>query len=445
VERRSWRFDFDKWRDQPADVLFLVWPGPDRDSSTITLALKALEASGPALKAVVGLSFLGGTFGFPRPLEGLVHGNSISGALVGLLKCVAQEWPDVFTRALDLPLAVYEMPRPAWTATIIETAQAHGPVELGLAAIDRLTALTLKPYWPKESPEPLLNPLDTVVATGGGRGVTAAVLLELAKLYKPRLVILGRTPIGPPEPLWLFSLNTDREIKAALHKAALDLTPKELNERAKLILASRELKRNLDALHKAGATVEYLAGDFTKPQILEDAARRIRAKYGPIRGFIHGAGVLADHPILGKSQDDFARVYATKTQIAANLLEAFQPEPLKLVVFFSSSTARFGRKGQSDYAAGNEVLNKTAWELSLLHPKARVLAVNWGPWAGGMVSESLAGQFDAEGVGLIGLKEGVETFVRLIRSPVGDPAEVVVLGQGTNLTALDAAVKGGPF
>jgi hypothetical protein len=127
---------------------------------------------------------------------------------------------------------------------------------------------------------------------------------------------------------------------------------------------------------------------------------------------------------------------------AQHLLEAFQPEPLRLIVFFSSSTARFGRQGQGDYAAGNEVLNKTAWELSLLHPRARVLAVNWGPWAGGMVGESLAGQFRAEGVGLIGLKEGAETFVRLIRSPVGDPAEVVVLGQGTDLEALTEIARG---
>ncbi|MDR2141287.1 MAG: SDR family NAD(P)-dependent oxidoreductase [Deltaproteobacteria bacterium] len=443
VERRSWRDDFEAWRERPADLLFLVWPGPDRGPQIITQALKALEICGPSLKAIVGLSFLGGAFGFPRPAEGVTQGNSISGALVGLLKCAAREWPGVSTRALDLPLAVYEMPHPNWIAAILENAAAPGPVELGLAAIDRPTQLTLKPYWPRESPEPLLSPGDTVVVTGGGRGVTAAVMKEMGRLFQPRLVILGRTPLGPPEPPWLAELTEDRDIKAALHQASgSQLTPRELGERARLILSTRELRRNLAELEATGAQVEYLPGDFTRPQVVETAARRVRSRFGPIRGFIHGAGVLADHPILGKSHEDFARVYATKTQIAAHLLEAFQPEPLKLVVFFSSSTARFGRQGQSDYAAGNEVLNKTAWELTSLHPQARVLAVNWGPWAAGMVSESLAGQFLGEGVGLIGLEEGVETFVRLIRSPVGDPAEVVVLGQGTNLAALTAYQRG---
>ncbi|MDR1085158.1 MAG: SDR family NAD(P)-dependent oxidoreductase [Deltaproteobacteria bacterium] len=452
TERSSWYYDFEKWRgESPADILFLVWPGPDKNARIITQALKALETCGPNLKAAVGLSFLGGTFGFPGsngqglPTVSTNSGNTGSGALVGLMKCAAREWPEVATRILDLPLSVYDMPSEGWLKWILENAASPGPVELGLKSENRLVSLTLKPYLPQESPEPLLDRGDTMVVTGGGRGVTAAVLLEMARLYRPRLVILGRTPLGPAEPPWLAELTLDKDIKAALHKAAdFKLTPLELNERTRLILSTRELRRNLDLLTETGATVEYLPGDYTRREVIENTARQIMARFGPVRGFIHGAGILADHPILGKKQEDFARVYATKAQMAENLLKSFNSQTLKLVVFFSSSTARFGRQGQSDYAAGNEVLNKTAWELALVNPQARVLAVNWGPWAGGMVTESLAGQFQAQGVGLIGLKEGAETFVRLIRSPAGDPAEVVVLGQGTNLEALAAYTRGGP-
>ncbi|MDR1110300.1 MAG: SDR family NAD(P)-dependent oxidoreductase [Deltaproteobacteria bacterium] len=280
-----------------------------------------------------------------------------------------------------------------------------------------------------------------MVATGGGRGVTAAALLALARLYRPRLVILGRTPLPPPEPEWLSRLSGEREIMEALFGlSGRSGGPRELEARARLILSSRELSRNLRALEEAGARVEYVSGDFTSPALIEDTARRIRSRFGPIRGFIHGAGVLADHPIVGKDHSDFDRVYATKTLLASLLLEAFQPEPLRLMVFFSSTTARFGRQGQGDYAAGNEVLNKTAWEMATLHPDCRVLALNWGPWAGGMVNEALAGQFRSQGLGLIGLEEGAETFLRLIRTPAGGPAEVVVLGHGTSLELL-----GGPW
>jgi NAD(P)-dependent dehydrogenase (short-subunit alcohol dehydrogenase family)/aryl carrier-like protein len=440
VERRSWRYDFKKWNDpsrQPR-VLILVWPGPDRNPELITQALEALENSGDKLESIVGLSFLGGFFGFPRAAtNSRATGNSISGALVGLLKCAAREWPSVNIRVLDLPLVVYEVPTKTWIKAVTETMTTPGPVELGLPTSDSVFSLSLKPYHPLESKEPLIEKGDTVVVTGGGRGVTAAVCLELARLYRPRLVILGRTPIPPPEPDWLRGLEKDGDIKQALHNlSGRSSTPKELEARSKLILSSRELGRNLAALAAAGAKVEYISGDFTKSEVIEDAARQIRTRFGPICGFIHGAGVLADHPIKGKSQADFARVYATKTQLASLMLEAFQPEPLRFMVFFSSSTARFGRQGQGDYAAGNEVLNKTAWEMATLHPNCRVLAVNWGPWAGGMVTDALAGQFKSQGVGLIGLKEGTDAFLKLIKSPVGGPAEVLVLGPGTRLDLL---------
>ncbi|MDR1656602.1 MAG: SDR family NAD(P)-dependent oxidoreductase [Deltaproteobacteria bacterium] len=440
VERRPWGYDFKKWRDDSrrVRVLFLVWPGPDRNPGLITQALKALNNSGDRLESIVGLSFLGGYFGFPSP-GGLPHrlGNSTSGALVGLLKCAAREWPQVAVRALDIPMAVYEVPAKNWLPAILETAAAPGPVELGLPTSTRPFALSLKPYRPSESAEPLLEPGDTVVVTGGGRGVTAAVVLELARLYRPRLVILGRTPLSPPEPDWLSELEGERQIMEALFRLSdQSKAPKELEARAKLILSSRELRRNLNALRQAGAEVEYIAGDFTSSQFIEATARQIRQKFGPIKGFIHGAGILADHPIIGKNHSDFDRVFSTKTQLATLLLEAFEPEPLRLMVFFSSSTARFGRQGQSDYAAGNEVLNKTAWEMAMLHPNCRVLALNWGPWAGGMVNETLAGQFKSQGVGLIGLQEGAEAFVKLIKSPVGEPAEVLVLGHGTCIELL---------
>jgi NAD(P)-dependent dehydrogenase (short-subunit alcohol dehydrogenase family)/acyl carrier protein len=440
VERQPWNYDFDRWGSdvRKARALFLVWPGPDRDPKLITQALSALENMADRADTIVGLSFLGGFFGFPRPDgQKVVLGNSISGALVGLLKCAAREWPQVKVRVLDLPLVLYNSPTPTWVTSILEAAFCQGPVELGLPKRDKVYNLALKPYLPTFSSEAPLGPGDTVVVTGGGRGVTAATMLALAKLYKPTLVILGRTPLPPPEPQWLAEFKSQKEIMGALFDRANSASkPRELEHRANLILSSRELTNNLKALSEAGARVEYLSGDFTSPELIEETARKIRSRFGPIKGFIHGAGILADHPIIGKNQSDFAKVYATKTILASHLLEAFQPEPLRFMVFFSSTTARFGRQGQGDYAAGNEVLNKTAWEMATLHPNCRVLAVNWGPWAGGMVNDSLAGQFKSQGLGLIGLKEGAETFLKLLRTPVGGPAEVVVLGQGTSLDLL---------
>src|SRR4029450_7335977 len=103
---------------------------------------------------------------------------------------------------------------------------------------------------------------------------------------------------------------------------------------------------------------------------------------------------------------DYDRVYSTKVDGAENVLAAIGSDDLRLLVFFSSSTARFGRKGQSDYAAANEALNKLAQAEARLRPRTRVASVNWGPWDGGMVTPQLRKLFASEGVGVIPLREG---------------------------------------
>ena len=67
-----------------------------------------------------------------------------------------------------------------------------------------------------------------------------------------------------------------------------------------------------------------------------------------------------------------------------------------LMALFASSTGRFGRAGQIDYAVANEVLNKIAQQQVRLRPGCRVLSLNWGPWDGGMVTPALKKLFAQE-------------------------------------------------
>ena len=97
-------------------------------------------------------------------------------------------------------------------------------------------------------------------------------------------------------------------------------------------------------------------------------------------------------------------------------------------MLFSSTTARFGRTGQVAYAAANEVLNKTAQAEARRRPGCRVVAVNWGPWDGGMVTPGLRKVFEAEGVGLIPLADGAAFLVQELTA-AGQAVEVVALGK----------------
>jgi len=95
---------------------------------------------------------------------------------------------------------------------------------------------------------------------------------------------------------------------------------------------------------------------------------------------------------------------------------------------FSSSTGRFGRTGQVDYAVANEILNKSAQEEAAQRSDCRVLSLNWGPWDGGMVTPALKKVFAEEGVAVIDLKAGADYLVEEIATPPGGPVELVILG-----------------
>ncbi len=138
--------------------------------------------------------------------------------------------------------------------------------------------------------------------------------------------------------------------------------------------------------------------------------------------------MLADRLIKDKTIEQFEQVYTTKITGLRNLLAALAEEALSLMVMFSSSTGRYGRTGQVDYAVANEILNKIAQEQAGLRPDCRVLALNWGPWDGGMVTPTLKKVFAAEGIAVIDLKAGADYLVEEIATPPGGPVELVILG-----------------
>src|SRR5262249_42048937 len=150
----------------------------------------------------------------------------------------------------------------------------------------------------------------------------------------------------------------------------------------------------------------------------------------PVRGLIHGAGVLADAHIEDKTEAQFDAVYRTKVVGLRALLAAVGTDELKALALFSSSTARFGRTGQVDYAIANEVLNRLAWQEAGRRRGCRVVSLGWGPWAGGMVTPALQGIFAREGIGLIPLAAGARLLVEELRQPADAPREVVVLAAG---------------
>ena len=410
--------------------LVIVAPASGTDDSFLENAFLLLQKAAPALHRSAEengaffstVSRLDGAFGFDT---GSILADPASGGLAGLSKTAAREWPDMTCKAIDL--GSFSDTHAAAQAVANELFHI-GPLEVGLKPDGRVTLAQcdLPAAAPAVSPSPL-QPGDVVVVTGGGRGVTAATAIALAKAYRPLLILLGRSPEPLPEPAWLTTLTGESAIKRAiLEQSPGKLHPKEIEERYQSVIAGRELKETLAGIEAVGGRALYRSLDIRTTEAVNDLLQEIRREHGPIRGIVHGAGVLADRLIGDKTLDQFAQVYSTKVVGLRTLLAATCGDDLRFIALFGSTTGRFGRSGQVDYAVANEVLNKLAQAESRKRPACRTVCINWGPWDGGMVTPALKKVFSGEGIGLISLAAGGDLLAREIGA-TDAPVEVIAL------------------
>ncbi|MGL6095984.1 MAG: SDR family NAD(P)-dependent oxidoreductase, partial [Fimbriiglobus sp.] len=315
-------------------------------------------------------------------------------------------------------------------AAVVDELLSLGPVEVGIAATHRVTLELAKTARRAAAAGVMFTPKDVVIVTGGARGVTAAAAAALADMYQPTLILTGRTPApSGPEPEWLKAAADEPAMKKAIAtQLGPSATPKAVGEAFSRLAAQREIVRTLARVEKAGAKAAYFGVNITNGRAVADFLHQVQVKFGPVTGLVHGAGVLADKRIEDLTAEQFDTVYSTKVDGLRNLLDLLGPQDLKALVLFSSTTARVGRTGQLAYAVANEVLNKTAQAEARRRPDARVVAINWGPWDGGMVTPGLRKVFESEGIGLIPLAEGGVFLVQELTA-AGHAVEVVALGK----------------
>jgi NADP-dependent 3-hydroxy acid dehydrogenase YdfG len=202
-------------------------------------------------------------------------------------------------------------------------------------------------------------------------------------------------------------------------------TPRKVEEILKPVLASREIASTLEAIRVAGGEAEYLQADVTDAEALKKIGPVVD-RLGDLAGLIHGAGVLADRLIEKKTVSDFQSVYSTKVKGLEALLRSVDNSRLKYLILFSSAAGFFGNPGQSDYSMANEILNKVAYQFKRRHPDCRVRSFNWGPWDGGMVSDSLKKLFEERNVQVIPIEGGTKVFVEGFCKNGEDSPQVLV-------------------
>lgn len=357
--------------------------------------------------------------------------DPLQGAMAGLAKTFAREYPSVRCRAIDVAPALLDSPGAAAVEVVTELL-ADGPIEVGLWAGGRVQLEMIAEPWHDAGTALPLRSGDVCVVSGGARGVTAEAALALAE-HCPgvRLLLLARSPLSDADAGGFGSAADELSLRRAIAQQAAaqgrKLAPTAVSAEARRVLAARAVHGNLDRLRSAGAVVRYVVVDVRDGDAVAAAVDDARRTLGPVRGLVHGAGVLHDRLIADKTAAQFDAVFETKVRGLASLLAAAAGDDLSFIALFSSISARLGRRGQVDYAMANEALNKLAQREARRRPGCRVVSINWGPWDGGMVDAALKGEFAREGVGVIAARDGAAAMLRELASP--GPAEVVVLAR----------------
>lgn len=95
--------------------------------------------------------------------------------------------------------------------------------------------------------------------------------------------------------------------------------------------------------------------DVTDKADLNRVYEDICSTMHPIGGVMNGAMVLSDGLFENLTLEGIQKVLKPKIDGSENLNEVFQSQDLEFFIMFSSLTAVFGMRGQSNYAAANMV------------------------------------------------------------------------------------------
>ena len=353
------------------------------------------------------------------------------GGLPALVKTASQEWPTASLKAIDLERGNRD---DASLAKVLadELLLGGGELEVGLnASGDRVTPRAVA--YEVQRGQPVISEGDVVVVSGGARGVTSSCIIRWAADCRARFVLLGRSALSE-EPTCCAGITDDAGLKRALLKQAqsegAQVSPAELSAQVRAVLSNREIRATVVAIEAAGGEARYRSVDVTDGAAVDSVLAETRNDWGPIKGLVHGAGVLADRLIAEQTDEQFDRIFNTKIEGLRTLLSGLAQDPLAVMCMFSSVSARCGNNGQSTYAMANEILNKVSWAESRGRGgEALVKSLGWGPWEGGMVSPALREHFASLGVPMIPLDLGATMLADELCGAQPGQVELVLGGE----------------
>ena len=365
------------------------------------------------------------------------HGlDPYTGLVGGFMKSVARELPDSTCRIIHTDDGD------------LRQALRHVEAELGCSGYQgeisylngKRHAVNLIPVGEMaRAQEPYLGSSSVVIATGGGRGVTAVLCEELLKRFGCTIVAVGRTAMSSaPDAILKMDEESFGRYEPQFYKEELekDRTKKivELRRQYQAYQAVNEINRTAKRLQMLPGHFEYHCLDINDDEAVERVVGAVYEKYGHLDMILHGAGIQVSKILTKKSIGDFRNIVATKISSLGHFYRASERHRGDVPVHFHVLTSAFssmGNDGQPDYGAANEAMNRLASGMSGREQGAYWSSLAWLGWAGiGMTRGSeyaaLAASRNLRGVTK---EEGQKIFSALMSGPPTAPVNIL-LGDG---------------
>jgi phthiocerol/phenolphthiocerol synthesis type-I polyketide synthase E len=258
----------------------------------------------------------------------------VKATLHGLVRTFAQEAPQQLCRFIDVGSRLGE--DELATAIAAELAVVDGDALVALRRDHRWVSVE-RPYRLPPRQRPPLRRNGVYLVTGGLGGLGLAVAKGLARTgLRPKLALVGR--------------------------------------------AGSATDADLAEITTAGAEVRVFAGDVADERAMRRVVDTLTARFGPVNGVLHLAGVAGDGMLLMRQADAAERVLRPKVLGTLVLAELFASRPpLDFFVSFSSRAGSEGLVGGGDYAAANAFLD--AYARTSTSDGGHMVSIGWPAWA----------------------------------------------------------------
>ncbi|MDJ0857384.1 MAG: acyltransferase domain-containing protein, partial [Desulfobacterales bacterium] len=211
--------------------------------------------------------------------------DPVSAGLAGMLKTINKELPGTLVKVVDFDVAMTARPDVVVETLMVELTSGDRRVECGYRDGQRWV-LQLDPDGPETS-DALVGRDDTVLVTGGARGITFEILKSLVGIHPVRLEILGRSDVNGLDPALADAAVSQADLMARLKAEMQGAKPLEIKKALDRVVKLRESAANLETLRSMGARVTYHAVDVNDNAAVGPIVRSI----GDVDVVIHAAGI----------------------------------------------------------------------------------------------------------------------------------------------------------